>query len=237
MRSLSSKIASKFRRGEALDAEELTHRRVAMVTEQIAGRGIRDRYLLQAMREVPRHEFLPKSARCHAYEDRPLSIGEGQTISQPYIVAAMIEPLGCGSDDHVLDIGTGSGYQAAILARLVRSVVSIEFRPSLAARARKTLTRLGIPNVTVLDGDGSDGAPVFSPYDAIVVAAGAPAVPPDLLSQLSKRGKMVVPVGTTDLQHLTFLRRSGQGLNEEVRESCVFVPLVGRLGWRHSGAK
>ena len=237
MRSLSSKIASKFRRGEALDAEELTHRRVAMVTEQIAGRGIRDRYLLQAMREVPRHEFLPKSARCHAYEDRPLSIGEGQTISQPYIVAAMIEPLGCGSDDHVLDIGTGSGYQAAILARLVRSVVSIEFRPSLAARARKTLTRLGIPNVTVLDGDGSDGVPVFSPYDAIVVAAGAPAVPPDLLSQLSKRGKMVVPVGTTDLQHLTFLRRSGQGLNEEVRESCVFVPLVGRLGWRHSGAK
>ena len=237
MRSLSSKIASKFRRGEALDAEELTHRRVAMVTEQIAGRGIRDRYLLQAMREVPRHEFLPKSARCHAYEDRPLSIGEGQPISQPYIVAAMIEPLGGGSDDHVLDIGTGSGYQAAILARLVRSVVSIEFRPSLAARARKTLTRLGIPNVTVLDGDGSDGAPVFSPYDAIVVAAGAPAVPPDLLSQLSKRGKMVVPVGTTDLQHLTFLRRSGQSLNEEVRESCVFVPLVGRLGWRHSGAK
>ena len=237
MRSLSSKIASKFRRGEALDAEELTHRRVAMVAEQISGRGIRDRYLLQAMREVPRHEFLPKSARCHAYEDRPLSIGEGQTISQPYIVAAMIEPLGCGSDDHVLDIGTGSGYQAAILARLVRSVVSIEYRPSLAARARKTLTRLGIPNVTVLDGDGSDGVPVFSPYDAIVIAAGAPAVPPDLLSQLSKRGKMVVPVGATDLQHLTFLRRSGQSLNEEVRESCVFVPLVGRQGWRHSGAK
>jgi len=237
MRSLSSKIASKFRRGEALDAEELTHRRVAMVAEQISGRGIRDRYLLQAMREVPRHEFLPKSARCHAYEDRPLSIGEGQTISQPYIVAAMIEPLGCGSDDHVLDVGTGSGYQAAILARLVRSVVSIEYRPSLAARARKTLTRLGIPNVTVLDGDGSDGVPVFSPYDAIVIAAGAPAVPPDLLSQLSKRGKMVVPVGATDLQHLTFLRRSGQSLNEEVRESCVFVPLVGRQGWRHSGAK
>ena len=237
MRSLSSKIASKFRRGDALDAEELTHRRVAMVAEQISGRGIRDRYLLQAMREVPRHEFLPKSARCHAYEDRPLSIGEGQTISQPYIVAAMIEPLGCGSDDHVLDVGTGSGYQAAILARLVRSVVSIEYRPSLAARARKTLTRLGIPNVTVLDGDGSDGVPVFSPYDAIVIAAGAPAVPPDLLSQLSKRGKMVVPVGATDLQHLTFLRRSGQSLNEEVRESCVFVPLVGRQGWRHSGGK
>ena len=237
MRSLSSKIASKFRRGEALDAEELTHRRVAMVTEQIAGRGIRDRYLLQAMREVPRHEFLPKSARCHAYEDRPLSIGEGQTISQPYIVAAMIEPLGCGSDDHVLDVGTGSGYQAAILARLVRSVVSIEYRPSLAARARKILAHLGIPNVTVLDGDGSDGVPVFSPYDAIVIAAGAPAVPPDLISQLSKRGKMVVPVGTTHLQHLTFLRRSGQSVNEEVRESCVFVPLVGRQGWRHSGGK
>ena len=123
------------------------------------------------------------------------------------------------------------------MAQLVRSVVSIEYRPSLAARARKTLARLGIPNVTVLDGDGSDGSPVFSPYDAIVVGAGAPEAPSDLISQLSKRGKMVVPVGTTNLQHLTFIRRSVQGLSEEVKEDCVSVPLVGRQGWRHSGAK
>lgn len=237
MSKLSSRIVSKIPRGEGFADEALTNRRLAMVSEQIAGRGIRDSRLLQAMREVPRHEFLPKSARDNAYEDRPLSIGEGQTISQPYIVAAMIEPLDCGSNDHVLDVGTGSGYQAAILAQLVRSVVSIEYRPSLAARARKTLARLGIPNVTVLDGDGSDGSPVFSPYDAIVVAAGAPEAPSDLISQLSKRGKMVVPVGTTNLQHLTFFRRSVQGLSEEVREDCVFVPLVGRQGWRHSGAK
>ena len=220
-----------------MHAEELATRRAAMVSEQIAGRGIRDPRLLQAMRDVPRHEFLPESSWAHAYDDRPLSIGEDQTISQPYMVAAMTEPLACGPEDRVLDVGTGSGYQAAVLARLVRNEVSLECRPHLAARARAILVRLGVANVIVLDGDGGDGAPVFSPYDAILVAAGAPAVPPSLVAQLGDRGRIVIPVGTASLQRLTLLRRTGKCMSEETREGCVFVPLVGRYGWGHSAVK
>jgi|TARA_B100001964_G_scaffold245152_1_gene330225 protein-L-isoaspartate(D-aspartate) O-methyltransferase len=222
-----------------VDADELAERRATMVADQIARRGIRDPRLLAAMRELPRHEFLPEKDWPHAYEDRPIPIGEGQTISQPYIVAAMTEALDCRPDDHLLDVGTGSGYQAALLSRLVRSVVSIERRPALVARARATLGRLGCVNVTVLEGDGSDGVPVFSPYDAVLVAAGAPRVPTDLTAQLADGGRLVVPVGTAELQHLMVLRRTGERVTEEVREDCVFVPLVGRQGWsvEHPAAK
>ena len=215
--------------GTGLDAQ--ADRRAAMVSVQIAARGIRDPRLLRAMHDLPRHEFLPEHVRAQAYDDRPLPIGEGQTISQPYMVAAMTEAASIGGDDRVLDVGTGSGYQAAVLAWLGRSVVSIERRPALAAQARATARRLGIVNLVVLDGDGSEGVPVFAPYDAIMVAAGAPAVPASLVSQLADGGRLVIPIGSAELQHVTVVRRDGDRLTEERREGCVFVPLVGRQGW------
>ena len=215
-----------------LDA--LAERRAAMVRDQIGARGIRDARLLAAMRELPRHEFLPEDVWAQAYDDRPLAIGEGQTISQPYMVAAMTQAASVGGADRVLDVGTGSGYQAAVLARLGRTVVSIERRPALAARARATARRLGIVNLVVLDGDGTEGVPVFAPYDAILVAAGAPAVPKSLVAQLADGGRLVIPVGSAELQHVTVVRRDGDRLTEERREGCVFVPLVGRQGWGRS---
>jgi protein-L-isoaspartate(D-aspartate) O-methyltransferase len=166
-----------------------------------------------------------------AYADRPLPIGEGQTISQPYMVAAMSAALAPASTDRVLEVGTGSGYQAAILARLARSVVTIERHPSLAARAETTLSALGILNVRVVLGDGSNGYPGEAPYDRILVTAAAPAVPEPLKSQLADGGRLVMPVGPETLQRLMRIDRHGEHYAELEGEGCVFVPLIGKHGW------
>ena len=209
--------------------------RERMVTEQIAGRGIRDPRVLAAMRDVPRHLFVPESAQDEAYEDRPLPIGEGQTISQPYMVAAMSAALEAGPSHRVLEIGTGSGYQAAILGRLAGSVVTVERRAALAARARETLASLGCHNIAVVVGDGSIGYPTQAPYDRILVTAGAPAVPEALTDQLADRGRLVIPVGSEGYQRLMIVDRQGERLSDREGEGCVFVPLIGVYGWPEDG--
>ena len=210
---------------------DLLGARERMVETQIAGRGVTDVAVLAAMRDVPRHLFVPEGSRQDAYEDRPLPIGEGQTISQPYIVAAMSAALALQTTSRVLEIGTGSGYQAAILARLARSVVTIERHASLADRAAKTLAALGIANVRVVVGDGSIGYPAEAPYDRILVTAGAPAVPEALKLQLSDGGRLVIPVGSEGYQRMLCIERQGQDFTSREGEGCVFVPLIGRQGW------
>jgi protein-L-isoaspartate(D-aspartate) O-methyltransferase len=206
-------------------------RRARMVTEQIAGRGVRDEALLGAMRELPRHLFVPEERQLDAYEDRPLGVGEGQTISQPYMVALMTETLAPQPHHRVLEIGTGSGYQAAILGRLAGSVITIERHAALAAQAGAALDRVGTTNVEIVIGDGTEGYPPAAPYDRILVTAGAPAVPPALKAQLAENGRLVVPVGTADMQQLVIVDRSGGDFVERHGAACVFVPLVGRHGW------
>ncbi len=206
--------------------------RARMVTEQLEAQRVDDARILAAMRQVPRHEFVPPDLRRFAYDDRPLSIGSGQTISQPYMVAVMTAALCPAPTDLVLEVGTGSGYQAAILAMLAREVVSIESVPELADGARATLARLGISSVTVIEGDGSAGFPERQPYDGIIVTAGAPRVPEPLRQQIADGGRLVVPVGTTSYQQVVVIQRHGERFDEEAREGCVFVPLKGKYGWR-----
>ena len=182
------------------------------------------------MSEVPRHEFVPETHRSAAYEDRPLPIGHGQTISQPYMVAAMTEALEPAPDDRVLEVGTGSGYQAAVLARLVNEVVTFEWVPELAELARATHTRLEITRVQVFAGDGSVGAG-DEPFDGIMVTAGTGEIPPKLIDQLAPSGRLVMPLGTSGRQTLTVVRRTSGGVWKEQREDCVFVPLRGPHGW------
>ncbi len=201
-----------------------------MVETQIRARGIRHAGVVSAMAAVPRHEFVTAAWAHDAYEDRPLSIGYGQTISQPYMVAAMTAALEPAPGDRVLEVGTGSGYQAAVLARLVATVHSVEWVPELAARARTTLAGLGIANVRVTAGDGSRGVP-GERFDGIMVTAGAPAAPPPLLDQLAVGGRLVLPRGTRHHQVLTVIRRHETGFDEEERDGCVFVPLLGDSGW------
>jgi protein-L-isoaspartate(D-aspartate) O-methyltransferase len=205
--------------------------RERMVATQIAARGIRDERVLQALRDVPRHMFVPDSLRDDAYQDRPLPIGEGQTISQPYIVASMTASLAPGPNDRVLEVGTGSGYQAAILARLAGSVITIERHAVLADRASEIFALLGISNIKVVTGDGTEGYPPDEPYDRILVTAGAPAVPETLKAQLAEGGRLVIPVGPFGFQRLMVVERHGQTFSEREGEGCVFVPLVGRHGW------
>lgn len=207
-------------------------RRVQMVDRQIAGRGIRDPRVLEALRDVPRHLFVPDDQRPHAYEDRALPIASGQTISQPYIVAVMTELLAPEATHKVLEIGTGSGYQAAILSRLSRQVISIERHAELADAARQRLQALGITNVDVLVGDGTEGLPGDAPFDRILVTAGAPAVPDSLKVQLAERGRLVLPVGPSGYQHLTVVDRFGTSFEQREHDPCVFVPLIGRHGWQ-----
>jgi protein-L-isoaspartate(D-aspartate) O-methyltransferase len=202
-----------------------------MVSEQLARRGIRDARVLDAMRRVPREVFVPEEHRSRAYADQALPIGEGQTISQPYMVAIMTEALGLRGGERVLEIGTGSGYQAAILAELAREVISIERQPELAARAATLLASLGYRNVQVLVGDGSSGHEAEAPYDAILVTAGSPRIPDVLKSQLAYGGRLVIPVGPRAHQELTVVQRIGDRYTEAFRESCVFVPLIGREAW------
>ena len=204
--------------------------RQRMVEDQLRGRGVRNEAVLSAMAEVPRHEFVPPDCAELAYSDQPLPIGHGQTISQPYMVAVMTQALEPTKTDHVLEVGTGSGYQAAVLARLVLSVTTIEWVPELAERARATLARLGITNVTVLTGDGSLGVEGQT-FDGIILTAGTAQVPPPLLDQLREGGRLVIPRGMPGYQTLTVLRRDGQRFKEELHEGCVFVPLQGPYGW------
>jgi protein-L-isoaspartate(D-aspartate) O-methyltransferase len=204
---------------------------MAWIDDQLVARGIRDTRVLDAMRRVPRHKFVEHETQGLAYADRALPIGDGQTISQPYMVAAMTEALRLHGRERVLDVGTGSGYQAAILAELAREVVTIERRPELADAARKRLDSLGYRNVRVLVGDGSVGYVDDAPYDGILVAAASPRVPESLKHQLADGGRLVIPVGPPDQQRLTIVCRDGDRFVESVHEGCVFVPLVGAEGW------
>lgn len=206
-------------------------RRVEMVERQIAARGVRDPRVLEAMREVPRHLFVPEDLRFRACEDRALPIADAQTISQPYIVAIMTELLAPEPQHRVLEIGTGSGYQTAILARLSGRVFSIERHPGLANAARRLLTTLGTTNVEVQVGDGTEGLPAEAPFDRILVTAGAPSIPDALKEQLADGGRLVIPVGPSGFQHLTMVDRAGTGYGEQQHDACVFVPLIGRHGW------
>ena len=203
-----------------------------MVTHQLMKRGIRDEAVLKAMREVPRHRFVPARYRSIAYDDMPLPIGHDQTISQPLMVAMMTEALRLHGDERMLEIGTGSGYQAAILARLAKVVFTIERIAELAAQARATLATLGITNVHVLVADGTVGLPEHAPYDAIVVTAGAPHVPLPLADQLRIDGRLVIPVGGRLEQTLVRVTKTGDGLQTEHLGECRFVPLIGEQGWR-----
>lgn len=205
-----------------------------MVQEQIESRGIRDRRLLKVMRDTPRHAFVPEDRRDSAYWDMPVPIEHGQTISQPYMVALMTELLRLTGDETVLDVGTGSGYQAAILAQLARRVVSIERIPELARTAAERLAALGFTNVEVVVADGSAGWPESAPYHAILVAAGAPDIPEPLVAQLAPGGRLVVPVGSGGTQVLTAVQTLPDGTRmTETHGPCVFVPLIGEHGWKH----
>jgi len=202
-----------------------------MVEEQLAARDITDRRVLDAMRQVPRHVFVPPDLAEEAYLDTPLPIGHRQTISQPYIVALMTELLALRGQETVLEIGTGSGYQAAILAHLSRHVYTIERIPELAESARKILEELGYHNVTVVEGDGSQGLADHAPYHAIVVTAAAPEVPEPLKLQLANGGRLVLPVGRQHGQILERWIRRGDDFKRERLAPVAFVPLVGEYGW------
>jgi protein-L-isoaspartate(D-aspartate) O-methyltransferase len=205
--------------------------RERMVRQQIEARGVHDARVLAAMRSVPRHLFVDADAQANAYSDHPLPIGEGQTISQPLMVALMTAALAPAPGMRVLEIGTGSGYQAAVLSAIVKEVFTVERRPALARRAEAALARAGITNVQVKVGDGSEGWASEAPFDGIIVTAGAPRVPEVLVDQLADGGRLVVPVGSPDQQLLTIVRREGDRLDREVQDACVFVPLIGRYGW------
>lgn len=214
--------------GDHHDWAALRH---AMVEEQIRKRGIKSASVLEAMGRIPRHLFVPEELAAHAYEDRALSIGEQQTISQPYMVASMTEYLELRKTERVLEVGAGSGYQAAMLAELAREVVTVEKNVALAEAARARLTALGYHNVCVEIGDGTLGWPEAAPFDGILVAAAAPAIPQPLVSQLAEGGRLVIPVGQSDKQMLMRIRKRGCEITEEKLFACQFVPLRGRYGW------
>ena len=202
-----------------------------MLTEQIEARGLHEPRLLAALEAVPRHLFVPEAYRAHAYEDRALTIGSGQTISQPYMVAFMTHLLDLKGDERVLDVGTGSGYQTAILAQLAREVHTIEYLPQLAESAEKSLGSLGLQNIHFHTGDGSLGWPDAAPYQGIIVAAAAPSAPKPLLEQLSDGGALVIPIGMTrEDQVLQVWRRNGDQFESRDVFGVAFVPLRGKHG-------
>ncbi|OPX61698.1 MAG: Protein-L-isoaspartate O-methyltransferase [Methanoregula sp. PtaU1.Bin006] len=204
-----------------------------MVERQIAARGIRDKRVLGAMLEIPRHLFIPPPYDRSAYDDNPLPIGNGQTISQPYIVALMTELLRPKATDNVLEIGAGSGYQAAVLSLLVRKLTTIERIAAVADLARRNLNSLGISNVTVIEGDGTLGYPAHAPYDGIIITAAAPAVPRPVIEQLAEEGILVAPIGGRDIQDLVILHKKGGNCRQEYYGGVRFVPLIGRYGWEN----
>lgn len=224
--------ASKDFPGAEVTPEQYDALRRSMIETQLRRRGVSDPAVLAAMAAVPRHEFVPADFRHRAYEDAPLPIGDGQTISQPYIVAAMTVALRLNGKGRVLEIGAGCGYQAAVLASMAENVFTIEYRADLATSAAERLASLGYTNVHVHCGDGTLGLPEFAPFDAILVAAAAPAVPEPLLAQLAEEGRMVVPVGSVESQELQLIERSSGVLRRTLLESCRFVPLVGAHGWK-----
>lgn len=205
--------------------------RVAMVEQQLRARGIEDERVLAAMGEVPREAFVPPRLRDRAYADSALPIGERQTISQPWIVAAICQALELNGTETVLEVGTGSGYSACVLARLAAEVISVERHRALARRAGETLASLGVANVELVLGDGSRGVPARAPFAAIAVHAAAPAPPPTLIAQLGEGGRLVVPVASGAEEMLTVVRRRGTGLETESLGPCRFVPLVGEEGY------
>lgn len=207
--------------------------RERMVAEQIQARGLTDVRVLTAMLRVPRHAFVTSDQHDQAYADHPLPIGPQQTISQPYMVALMTAAIECAPGARVLEIGTGSGYQAAVLAEAGAVVTTVEFVPALADKARRVLASLNLSDrVTVREGDGTQGWPAGAPYDAILVTAGAPEIPRPLLDQLTSTGRLVLPLGERELQVLVRLRRDPNGWNEEYLGACRFVPLRGVYGWQ-----
>src|SRR5579864_3435050 len=210
-----------------VDVSVYSSLRQRMVEEQLRARGMTDERVLAAMLRVPRHEFARERYRHQAYEDHPLPIGEEQTISQPYIVASMLQALALNPTDRVLEIGTGSGYLAALLAELAVEVVSIERHPALAESARSLLASMGYKNVRVLAGDGSRGFPENAPYEAIIVSAAARELPYELVEQLAEGGRMIIPVGPADSQQLLLIHKQNGKAVISPRELCRFVPLVG----------
>lgn len=212
-----------------MNLEEL---RREMVETQLTPRGIYDKKVLDAFHKVPRHLFVPENVRASAYDDCALPIGEGQTISQPYMVAVMTEQLKLKGDEKVLEIGTGSGYQAAILAELSKKVYSIERVEVLSKRAEKAVKELGYTNVEFVVGDGTQGYAEAAPYDGIIVTAGCPEIPKPLIEQLKDGGRLVIPVGDRYQQILTTVIKQGSKIITEESVPCIFVPLVGKFGWR-----
>lgn len=205
--------------------------------ETLQEKGIHDLEILRAFDLIPRHEFLPKAVWHRAYEDTPVPIGFGQTASQPSLQALYMQLLKLGSRDRVLEIGTGSGFQTAVLAQLVSNVYSVERVRELATRARENLDRLRISNVAILVGDGTIGWSRYAPYDAILVAAGSPEIPAPLVQQLAIGGRMLIPVGDMRSQRLVLVTRTEEGTEEEEVLDCTFVPLLGRFGWADPGGE
>ncbi|HOQ32651.1 MAG TPA: protein-L-isoaspartate(D-aspartate) O-methyltransferase [Candidatus Hydrogenedens sp.] len=214
---------------------DFTSARKSMVEYQLKSRGIQNPDVLRVMEKVPRHLFVPEELQDYAYEDHPLSIGCGQTISQPYMVAIMTELLELKPSDKVLEVGTGSGYQTAILAELAQYVISIERIQELAEGAKKRLGNLGYNNIKIICGDGSIGYPPEKYYDAIIVTAGSPEVPGSLKEQLNEGGRLIIPVGGSNLQVLLKIIKRGNDYSIEKHTSCIFVPLIGSEGWRKIG--
>jgi protein-L-isoaspartate(D-aspartate) O-methyltransferase len=218
-----------------IKTDAFTRQRQSMVDEQLRARGIHDQRVLAAMACVPRHEFVAEEYWNQAYEDHPLPIGEEQTISQPYIVAIMLQALELSGTETVLEVGTGSGYQAAVLAELGRQVYTIERHPSLARSAEAVLQRLGYSNVAVQVGDGSQGFREHAPYDAIVVSAAAPRIPPSLFEQLREGGRMAIPVGPAYAQEFQLVGKESGEMAIRKLEGCRFVPLIGCQGYPEGG--
>lgn len=210
--------------------QEVPDDRYSMVERQLRARGIKDVRVLAAFESIPRHLFVPEESRKWAYEDCPHRIGFGQTISQPFIVAYMTQALKLTGTEHMLEVGTGSGYQAAILSRLAHEVHTIELIPELAERSARTLADLGLTNVFVHTGDGSKGWSESAPYDAIIVAAAAPHVPNPLLDQLTDQGRMILPVGASGSQVLQLWQRQGETFSHKTLLPVAFVPLIGKEG-------
>ncbi|WP_292518630.1 protein-L-isoaspartate(D-aspartate) O-methyltransferase [Methanoculleus sp.] len=219
-----------------METDPYSREREEMVEFQVRARGVRDPRVLAAMEKIPRHFFVPKGFERSAYEDRPLPIGEGQTISQPYIVALMTEQLELAPQDRVLEIGTGSGYQAALLAELAGRVISIERLSDLADKARENLARAGVTGVTVVVGDGTQGYPPEAPYDAIIITAASPSIPQPLIDQLAEGGRLIAPVGPRDCQDLIKLVKREGRVEEIPLGGVCFVPLIGQFGWRGEGS-
>ena len=203
-----------------------------MVDEQIVGRGVKDERVLAVMRRIPRQEFLPEAIRGMAYTDNALPLGEGQTMSQPYMVALMTESLRLKGTERVLEIGTGSGYQAAVLAELCEKVYTVERIKTLADKARVTLDRLGYKSVAIKVYDGTYGWKEMAPFDAIIVTAGSPDIPAPLVEQLKEGGRMAIPVGDRYGQRLITVVKTTEGITTEQSIPCVFVPLIGNHGWK-----